>query len=168
MQNVIRTLLFVVFFSMAGATLSISVLCDDLVRYYQNKHFLKTAEQSLGRLKSLNADYDALLESIEKDPELLKRIAPATLGVSPADPNVIYPKVQAEQLAAARKALSEDAEPNQAEPKIPKWLERCSSPRRRGALFAASAALIVVSFTCFRPVKQIAGKQQQTIQSAAD
>jgi hypothetical protein len=168
MQNVIRTLLFVVFFSMAGATLSISVLCDDLVRYYQNKHFLKTAEQSLGRLKSLNADYDALLESIEKDPELLKRIAPATLGVSPADPNVIYPKVQAEQLAAARKALSEDAEPNQAEPKIPKWLERCSSPRRRGALFAASAALIVVSFTCFRPAKQITGKQQQTIQSAED
>jgi len=160
--------LFVVFFSMAGATLSISVLCDDLVRYYQNKHFLKTAEQSLGRLKSLNADYDALLESIEKDPELLKRIAPATLGVSPADPNVIYPKVQAEQLAAARKALSEDAEPNQAEPKIPKWLERCSSPRRRGALFAASAALIVVSFTCFRPAKQITGKQQQTIQSAED
>jgi hypothetical protein len=168
MGNFIRTLLFVVFFSIALATLSISVLCDDLVRYYQNKHLLKTAEQSLSHLKSVNADYDALLESIKKDPELLKRIAPATLGVSPADPNAIYPKVKAEQLAAARKALSEDAKENQAEPQIPKWLERCSSPRRRGALFAASAALIVVSFTCFRPAKQIARKQQQTIRSAAD
>jgi hypothetical protein len=168
MQNVIRTLLFVVFFSIAAATLSISVLYDDVVRYYQNKHLLKVAEQSLSQLKSVNADYDALLESIEKDPELLKRIAPATLGVSPADPNAIYPKVQAEQLAAARKALSEDAEPNQAEPQIPKWLERCSSPRRRGALFAASAALIVVSFTCFRPVKQIDREQQEVRQSAED
>ena len=168
MQNVIRTRLFVVFFSIAAATLSISVLCDDVVRYYQNKHFLKTAEQSLSRLKSLTADYEALLESIKKDPELLKRIAPATLGVSPADPNVIYPKVKAEQLAAARKALADDDKENQTELQLPNWLIRCSSPRRRGALFAASAALIVVSFTCFRPVKQIDGKQQEVRQSAED
>ena len=159
-QNVTRTLLFVVFFSIAAASLTISVLCDDLLRYYENKNLLKVAGQSLNRLESINADYDALLDGIEKDPELLKRIAPATLGAEHPDPNAIYPKVKAEQLAAAKKALSEDVKQRQAEPQIPRWLNRCSQPRHRAALFVVSAALIVVSFTCLRPAKRIAKEQE--------
>jgi hypothetical protein len=164
MGNFTRTLLFVVFFSVAAAALAVSVLCNDLVRYYQNKQLLKEAHESLGRLKALNADYDALLNQLEKDPNLIKRIAPATLGTEPADANAIYPRVKAEQLAAARKAL---ADPNHlhTEPAIPRWLARCSEPRRRTALFFVSAALILVSFVCFGPVKQTPKKEEQLPES---
>jgi len=163
-QNVIRTFLFVVFFGVAAASLAVSALCNDLVRYYQNKHLLREAHEFLEQLKTLNADYDALLQQLEKDPNLIKRIAPATLGTEPADANAIYPRVKAEQLAAARKAL---ADPNQHEtgPAIPDWLTRCSEPRRRAALFIVSAALILVSFICFRPVKQTPEKEEQLPES---
>jgi len=164
MDNFTRTLLFVVFFGIAAASLSVSVLCNDLIRYYQSEHLLKEAQESLNKLKSLNADYDALLERLEKDPDLVKRIAPATLGTEPADANAIYPRVKAEQLAAARRAL---ADPNQhpAEPAIPKWLNRVSEPRRRVVLFVVSAALILVSFVCFGPAKQTPKRQGQLPES---
>ena len=163
-QNVIRTFLFVVFFGIAAASLTISVLCNDLVRHYQNKHLLREATESLNKLKALNADYDALLNSIEKNPNLIKRIAPATLGTEPEDANAIYPRVRVEQLVAARKAL---ADPNRLhiEQAIPKWLARCSEPRLRTALFLASAALILISFICFKPVKQTPEKEEQLPES---
>jgi len=163
-QNVIRTFLFVVFFGIAATALSVSVLCNDLVRYYQSKHLLKESQESLNKLKSLNADYDALLKRLEKDPDLIKRIAPATLGTEPADTNAIYPRVRVEQLAAARKALA-DPNQHQAEPVIPKWLSRVSEPRRRVALFVVSGALILVSFVCFGPVKQSTTKKEQLPES---
>jgi hypothetical protein len=169
MGNFIRTLVFVVFFSIAAASLSVSVLCGDLVRYYQSKHLLKEARQSLEQLKSLNADYDALLNSIDKNPNLIKRIAPVTLGVEPGDANAIYPRVSAKDgvadLRAARKALAEDPNRPKTEPPIPQWLARCSKPRQRAALFLISAALIVVSFVCFGPVKQAPKKQDRLPES---
>jgi hypothetical protein len=163
-QNVIRALLFAAFFSIAAASLAVSVLCSDLVRYYSNKHLLKEAQESLNQLKSLNADYDALLSSIEKNPNLIKRIAPATLGTKPEDANAIYPRVRAEQLAAARKALADPNRPY-TKPAIPKWLTRCSEPRRRIALFLTSAALILVSFIYFGPTKQPPQKEDQLPES---
>jgi hypothetical protein len=163
-QNVIRTFLFVVFFSIAAASLAVSVLCNDLVRYYRSVRLLKEAQESLGRLKALNADYDALLNQLEKDPNLIKRIAPATLGTSPADANAIYPRVKVEQLAAARKALADPNRPH-TEPPIPLWLSRVSEHRRRVALFLVSAALILVSFVCFGPVKQTPEKEENLPES---
>jgi len=164
-QNVIRAILFVVFFGVAAASLSVSVLCNDLVWYYRSEHLLKEAQESLNQLKSLNADYDALLNSIEKNPDLIKRIAPATLGTEPADANAIYPRVKAESALrrTARKALSDPNRPR-TEPAIPKWLTRCSEPRRRAILFFVSAALILVSFICFGPAKQ-PPKEKQLPQS---
>jgi hypothetical protein len=164
MGNFIRTFLFVVFFGIAASSLTVSVLCNDLVRYYQSKHLLKEAQESLNKLKSLNADYDALLEQLEKDPDLIKRIAPATLGTEPDDANAIYPRVKAEQLAAAKKALA-DPNQHQTEPPIPRWLSRCSEPRRRVALFLVSAALILVSFIYFGPAKQTPKRQDQLPES---
>jgi len=42
-QNIIRAILFVVFFSVGAASLGASVLCDDLVEYYRNRQLLKAA-----------------------------------------------------------------------------------------------------------------------------
>ena len=153
-QNILRMLLFVVFLSIGAAVLSGSILCDDLLQYYHNKQMLKAAEESLKRLETLNTDYDALLERLQTDPNVIKRIAPATLGTEPADANAIYPRATAEQLAAARKALAEDSNYKVAEPKTADWLIRCSKPWRRIILFLAGAFLILISFICFGPVKR--------------
>ena len=153
-QNILRTFLFVVFFSIGTTALAGAILRDDLLRYYQNKQLLRSAEESLSRLESLNADYDALLKQLEENPSLLERIAPATLGTEPADANTVYPKATSEQLDAARKVLAEDLEQQPSRTELPDWLARCSEPFERITLFLAGALLILISFICFGPAKQ--------------
>ncbi|MHC4556257.1 MAG: hypothetical protein ACYTFW_03345 [Planctomycetota bacterium] len=153
-RRIIRAILFVLFFSIGAASLSASILCDDLVQYYNNRQLAKAAQQSLEQLKSLNTDYDILLEQLEKDPNLVKRIARATLGIEPEDPNTVYPRATAEQLAAARRALTEDPNRKSAvgePPLLPEWLSRCREPRRKTMLFLSGVALILTSFICFTP-----------------
>lgn len=150
---VIRTVLFVLFFSVGAGSLGVSVICEDLVLYYQNRQLSEAARESLEKLKSLNDDYNMLLAQLAEDPNLLKRLATVTLGREPSDSNTVYPKTTARQLAAARKALT-DPNAEYSEPAIPKWLGRCSEPRKRMALFISGIALTLISFICFRPAKQ--------------
>jgi hypothetical protein len=159
-QNVIQSVLFVVFFSIGAISLGASILSDDFVRYYRNRQLVKSAQESLGRLKSLNIDYDVLLEQLEKDPNLFKRIASATLGTEPEDANAIHPRATAEQLAVARRVLAEDPNQQPAEPVMPQWLTRCSQPNQRIMLFFSGGALILISFICFRPGQPDSKKQQ--------
>jgi hypothetical protein len=159
MGNAIRVVLFVLFFSIGAASLSSSILCDDLVQIYQRKELRDREKESTDRLRSLLADYDLLLARLEQDPNLYKRLVPATLGPDPNlhDSNTVYPRAKAEQLAAARRALT--AEPNEsaaggaAGATMPKWLSRISEPRRRTMLFISGVVLILTSFVSFRPAK---------------
>lgn len=160
-RNVIRTILFVIFFSIGAASLSISILCDDLVQYYRNRQLLRVTQLSVDRLKSLNTDYDILLEQLEKDPNLVKRLAPATLGTKPEDANAVYPRATPEQLVAARKALMEDQKDQSDAAMLPEWLTRCSEPRRRMILFVAGSVLVLISFSCFTPTKQHPAKKER-------
>jgi len=159
MRNAIRTVLFLLFFSIGGAALCSSILCDDLVQYYRGKELRVQKQESTERLKSLNADYDLLLARLEQDPNLFKRLAPATLGPDPNlhDPNTVYPRAKVEQLAAARRALmadpNESAAGGSAGATMPKWLSRISEPRRRTMLFISGVVLILTSFVSFRPAK---------------
>ncbi len=152
--------LFTIFFSIGASALGISILCDDLLQYYNNKRQLKLEEESLGQLESLNADYDALLFQLGKEPNVVGRIAPATLGTEPAHTNAIYPRATAEQLAAARKALMENQSRQPKSPMIPSWLARCSEPSRRVILFSAGACLVLVSFVWFGPAKEQVERKQ--------
>jgi len=168
-QNIIQVFLFVVFFGIGAVVLSGSILSDDLLRYYHNRQLLKAKEELSNRLKSLNTDYDALLRQLREDPNLFERIAPAIFGYSPAglrrasprraDANTVYPEVTAEQLAAARKALTEEANHKVAVPMLPEWITRCNEPRRRMMLFFAGAFLIVISLICFRPAEKMPQKE---------
>ncbi len=145
--------LFVVFFSIGAVALSGSVLFADLLRYYNNRELLKEKKKLSSHLKSLNADYDALLQQLKNDPNLIKRIANVTLGKEDNDANTIYPKATAEQLAAAKKALTDQTSAEPADKTLPQWLMRCREPRRRMILFFAGAGLILISFICFGPVQ---------------
>jgi hypothetical protein len=153
-QGIFHLFFFVVFFSIGAVALGVAVLCDDFVRYCRDKHLVKEAELSIQRLKSLNADYDGLLEQLENNPDLLKRIAPLTLGTEPDDPNAIYPKAQAQELAVARKALVKQTDQEQTDAPLPAWLQRCSEPTKRIILFIAGAGLVLISLVCFTPEEQ--------------
>jgi hypothetical protein len=148
-QGVLYLLLFVIFFSVGAAALGAAVLCDDLTQYCRNKSLLQDAQTSVKRLESLNVEYDALLQELEKDPDLLQRIVPVTLGTEPNDPNTAYPKARADELAIARRALLAQAEEEPPAPAIPLWLQRCSEPPKRITLFIAGASLILISLVCF-------------------
>lgn len=150
-QRVLEFVFFVVFFSAGGAALGGAVLCDDLILYCRNRQLISEAELSLGRLDSLNSEYDALLGELEKDPNLLKRIAPATLGTEPEDPNAVYPKAKARELALARKALLDQAGRESTVAVVPAWLQRCSEPSRKLGLFVAGAGLVLISLVFFTP-----------------
>jgi len=151
-RKVIQAFLFFLFFSIGAASLSSSVLCDDLIQYYQYKQLLRDEQASLGRLESLNADYDALLKRLEEYPNLVvDRLAPATFGTQSNDPNTVYPRATSRQLAAARKALMEESNRKPAEVAMPPWLRRCSEPRNRMLLFVSGVVLVLISFVCFRP-----------------
>lgn len=140
------------FFGIGAASLSSSILCDDLIQYYQNKQLLRAAQKSLDRLESLNADYDVLLERLKEDPNLIiERLAPATFGTETDDPNTVYPRARSRQLAAARKALMEESSDQSAEAAMPQWLRRCSEPRNRILMFVSGVVLVLISFVCFRP-----------------
>ncbi len=142
--------MFVAFFSVGAAALGVSILVDDLLRYYQNRQLLEAARKNLRRLELLTSDYDSLLQQFQGDANFVKRIAPATVGSEPADTNAVYPKATAEQLAAAQKVLSEDFARQRTHPTVPNWLTRCSQPRRRTVLFLSGAFLILISFVFFR------------------
>jgi len=159
-QDFLRLFLFVFFFSAGVASLGLSILSEDLLRYYRDNQLLKMAEKSLGRLSSLNADYDALLHQLQKDPDFVKRIAPAAMGTQPADADAAYPKAKAEQLAAARKALTDVSAQKTAEPVMSRWVVRCNALPRRIALFFCGSFLILISFICFAPAKQSPEQQQ--------
>jgi hypothetical protein len=156
-HGILHLLFFVVFFSIGAAALGAAVLCDDLVQYCRSRHRVKEAQLAVQRLKALNADYDGLLEQLEKNPDLLKRIAPITLGTKPDDPCAIYPRARAEELAVARKALVEQPDQEQTEAPVPQWLQRCSEPIKRIFLFIAGAGLVIISLVCFTPEERQAG-----------
>ncbi|MFZ0034712.1 MAG: hypothetical protein WAK60_06975 [Sedimentisphaerales bacterium] len=158
-NTILRIFFFIVFFGVGTAALAASILYDDLLGYYRNKQLLRSAEETLNQLKSLNADYDALLKQLEENPSLLERIAPATLGMEPNDANTVYPRVTAEQLDAARKVLAKDSEQQQSRAVVPEWIVRCSEPSKRMILFLAGALLILISFICFGPAEKKNQKQ---------
>ena len=85
MQNFIKLVLFAFFFSIGAATLACSVLARDLMRYYHYKQLRHSARESLRQLESLNAEYDVLWENLQRDPNLLQRVAPVIVGGTAAD-----------------------------------------------------------------------------------
>ncbi|MFH1369941.1 MAG: hypothetical protein ABII09_01440 [Planctomycetota bacterium] len=156
MQNerVIRAVAFVVFFSIGAAVLSATVLCDVFLEYFHNRSLLKQAEEGFKKIENLDADYDVVIGQLEGDPCQLARLAPATLGIEPNEPNTVFPRASADKLAAAREALSEEPEEPVGDEAIPEWLGLCCQWPRRHILFFCGAALVLISFIFFGPAKR--------------
>jgi hypothetical protein len=155
-EGVFHAFVFVVFFGMGAVALGGSVLCEDLIRYCRDRVQVSESQRSIDRLISLNKEYDTLLDQLDKDPQLIRRIETPTLGKEPNEPDTAYPKARAEELRVARQALLDQVAQDQPAPDVPDWLVRCAEPRRRIALFVAGASLIIISMVCFTPEPKLA------------
>jgi hypothetical protein len=149
-----RIAAFVVFFSVGAAVLSVTVLCDDLLEYFHNKALLNQAEANLKKLEALGSDYDILLGQLENDPCQLARLAPATLGIEPNEPNTIFPQATFDKLVAARRALREEPNEPADDQASPQWLNSWRQWPYRHILFFAGSALVLISFIFFGPTKR--------------
>jgi len=125
------------------------------MHYYQNKNLLSQSRDYHAQLESLNTDYDILLEQLENDPNIYKRIAPATLGTEQSDTESVSPKVMPEELQTAREVLKYSDAKQVEPPAIPRWLERTMDPRRRTVLFLCGGFLVLIAFIWFGPAKQL-------------
>lgn len=153
-MRAIRVVAFIVFFSIGAAVLSATVLCDDAVEYFHNRALLIQADTNLKKLQTLDSDYDTVLNQVEGDPCQLARLAPATLGIEPNEPNTVYPRATADKLAAAKRALIEKPDEQTNQESAPPWLGLCCQWPRRHILFFAGAALVLISFVFFGPTKK--------------
>ena len=161
-ERVIRAIVFVVFFSIGAAVLSATILCEDFLEYFHYKSMLGQAQGHLDKLQSLNADYDTLLGQLEGDPCQLARLAPATLGIEPNEPNTAYPRASADKLVAARRALSEEPNEPPANDGTPPWIGPCCQWPRRHLLFFCGATLVLISFIFFGPTRKPSRKIEIT------
>ncbi|MCP4455476.1 MAG: hypothetical protein GY809_28790, partial [Planctomycetes bacterium] len=151
MHSLIRVIAFFITFGVGAGTLTLSVLCDDLTRYFANKQILALEQRKLVSLQEKVKVYDALLVNIKRDPDVMHRIAPAVLGIQTEDPNTAYPLTGVQELAAARKVLQKDANADISQ--MPPWLTRCCEERRRTALFLLGGVLVLIAFACFGLVR---------------
>jgi len=156
--RIARGLFFVCFFGVGAAAFSISILSDDLVRYYQNRHLLRSAAAAVNRLKLLNEDYDVLLGRLENDPNLVGNIAPAELGTEPADADVVYPKAATADLEVVRSIIEKHPAPAAGEPPMPVWVNWLGLRLFRVVSFILGFFLIIASFVFFGPVRSGEGK----------
>jgi hypothetical protein len=159
MQNTVRLLLFAGILTLGATVVCIAALSDDLIQYYADRQRLVEARKMVDLLEKLNADYDALLEQIRQDPNLIRRLGTATLGTPPQDANTAHPEVRLEELLAARQALSVADDVPEEPPSLPDWLTRCSHPLHRLAMFLCGGGLVMVAFVYFRPQVGSAGRQ---------
>lgn len=144
-----RVFLFIIVIGLGIASLSLSMLSEEILDYYSRKIELRQLERSTRKTNVLIADYDALISEIDSDPNILTRLGSAVLGIDSNEPNGITVETTQAQLAVAMKVLQNQSTDAPAEVALPGWLLRCNKPRSRIVLFIAGSALILISFICF-------------------
>ena len=142
--------LFCLFFAVGAGGIALSLEADRVLNYYKSKGLVEKTGVTNRKLELLNADYDARLEYVRSDPNVLRRLEQVALGRTPTAPDTAFPKASEEQLASAKKVLFEAIRSEQnTTPAIPEWARRCSQPAFRNSLFFAGAALILIAFMFF-------------------
>lgn len=149
LHQAIRSAAFIGFLGIGAAAMSLAFLTDDLVRYYNRKAQLAYAQQMANWLEQLNNEYQLLISQLQQDPNILKRVAPAVLGIWPSEPNTAYPQANPQDLLAARQTFLLRRPVPQRPVEIPLWLQRCQRPVYRWAIILLGAGLVLVSFIWF-------------------
>jgi len=152
-DNVIRTIFFMIFFSIGIAAVALSIVADEFLYYYRQQISLEETMRANEHLAILDEKNRQLLEQIKKDPSILERLAPITLGAEPNEPNAIIPKTGVAELQFARNVLEELRQTSEKKIQIPQWLERINQNKERTILFLSGSGLILISLCSFTLLK---------------
>ena len=148
-SDISKTLSFCIFLAIGVMAISASILAGELYGLHEGQIKLEKARADNEKIKLIINDYKKLLEKIESDPQILKRLESANLGIEPNEPNVAYPKITGSEFEVSRRAIIENMSPENFAPVIPSWIRRSVEPKLRLALFIAGAGLIFIAFSCF-------------------
>ncbi len=147
---ILRYLLFCIFFTAGAGAVALSILIDpEISNYYQSRLQLRQVEEGNVRMERLIAQYDAHIQQLERDPNLLANLRTFTFGHEPDLEGVILPKASEEELAAAKEALFAELDEQKDAQLIPQWVHRCGKANNRRILFVAGCGLIVITFIFF-------------------
>ena len=151
---ILRFVLFSIFFSVGAGAIALSILAEEIETYFANRRTYAQTLEMNERIEKLIAEYEAQIEEIEKNPEILKKLERITFGAVEGEEGSEHPRAAVEQLAAARAALLEEMEGKKEEKMIDKWVGRIVEPKARMRLFFAGAGLVLITFMFFGTVRE--------------
>jgi hypothetical protein len=150
LENTFRLVFFLVFSAIGICAVALAVLGPEWKSLYQLKDAIRQTEQSNRKIEEIIKDHQILSAQISNDANILKRIAPLTLGQQLQEPNQPVAKITADTLARAKAVLEQQQTQDSPDnPEVPKWLQRCTTVKNRITLFAAGAGLVAISFAYF-------------------
>lgn len=147
-ENIFRLFLFMVCSAAGILSITLSVLGPEWKSLYELKAAVIQTRQNNEKIEDIIEDHQILISQINADANILKRIAPLTLGTVPQESNQPVAKITQETLGKARAVLEQKPQIFDYG-QVPQWLERCTSRYGRITLFTAGSGLVVVSFVCF-------------------
>jgi hypothetical protein len=149
LEEIFRLFLFMVFSAIGLCAVALAVLGPEWKNLYRLNAAVNQTQQDNQKIEEIIKDHQILTALIKTDANILRRIAPVTLGIEPCEPNQPVAKITADTLARAKAALEQQTQENSDSSQVPDWLQRCTTAENRIILFAAGAGLVVVSFMCF-------------------
>jgi hypothetical protein len=144
-----RAAFFSLFAAVGLLAVSLAVLGPEWKNLYRIKAAAALSEQNNTKITRLLADHQELINLINTDPNVLRRLAEVELGQDVNDPNAIAAKITADYLSQAKLVVDGVENPDIAVPQAPHWLIRATLSSSRIVLFASGAGLVLVSFVCF-------------------
>lgn len=150
----IRFFLFCLFFLPGMAAIVLSIIAEpELANYYKSRHMLWEIEHQNKKIQALTEQYQAQIELVESEPNILARFAPQTFGTEPKAPDTVFPKSQNDKLKAETEHILSQMQNITVVDPIPHWLSRILQPRIRRGLFGAGAGLVLITFIFFGTTK---------------
>ncbi len=147
---ILRYLLFCIFFAAGAGAVALSILIDpEISKHYHSRPQLRQIEKGNVRMERLIAQYDAQIQQLESDPNLLAKLQTLAFGHEPDLEGVILPRASKEELAAAKEALFAELDAQSQEQLVPQWVHRCAQPKNRKVLFVAGCGLLIITFIFF-------------------
>jgi hypothetical protein len=145
-----RFVTFCVFFFAGAGAMVLSIIAEpELVDYYRSRDTLVQVQKQNEQLASLISRYDAQIEMLESEPELLKRFSPAAFNRKPTAPDTLFPEIRNSNLRSETEKLIERINAPVEKDPIPPWLRRVLHPKLRRGLFISGAALVMTTFIFF-------------------
>jgi len=144
----IRFLGFCLFVTAGAGAMMLAILAEpELLNYYMSRRALNEVYAQNEKIKELTDQYNAQINLIEQEPNVLERIRVLAFNQPPQRLDTVFPRGDNQQLRQKTQVLFDMLEAKQNTPlPLPAWLSRCIQPKIRRSLFLAGAVLVMLTF----------------------